>query len=212
MSDGKTVINVPANSATGFVNVAAPDDVYIGQTSVGLALQSVGGAGASKFEQLTLDKTTATTVVNDEPGVGTPGTGNQGDVTTIGITGTTSLTEGETGKYTLTLSSPAKTEVTVTLTYSGTANGQDYTAVTTVKIPANSSSVTFDIKTIDDKLVEGTENFTVTIGAATGGNFENLQVDSTKASVTTNILDNDHLPVSTGGAVNGVEDTDYLFT
>ncbi|MBV4529579.1 type I secretion C-terminal target domain-containing protein, partial [Pseudomonas sp. SWRI100] len=212
LSDGKTVINVPANSATGFVNVAAPDDVYIGQTSVGLALQSVGGAGASKFEQLTLDKTTATTVVNDEPGVGTPGTGNQGDVTTIGITGTTSLTEGETGKYTLTLSSPAKTEVTVTLTYSGTANGQDYTAVTTVKIPANSSSVTFDIKTIDDKLVEGTENFTVTIGAATGGNFENLQVDSTKASVTTNILDNDHLPVSTGGAVNGVEDTDYLFT
>ncbi|MEJ5905506.1 immunoglobulin-like domain-containing protein, partial [Pseudomonas kermanshahensis] len=212
LSDGKTVITVPANSATGFVNVAAPDDVYIGQTSVGLALQSVGGAGASKFEQLTLDKTTATTVVNDEPGVGTPGTGNQGDVTTIGITGTTSLTEGETGKYTLTLSSPAKTEVTVTLTYSGTANGQDYTAVTTVKIPANSSSVTFDIKTIDDKLVEGTENFTVTIGAATGGNFENLQVDSTKTSVTTNILDNDHLPVSTGGAVNGVEDTDYLFT
>ncbi|MCX2688486.1 type I secretion C-terminal target domain-containing protein, partial [Pseudomonas sp. DCB_AW] len=212
LSDGKTVINVPANSATGFINVDAPDNVYIGQTSVGLALQSVGGVGAGKFEQLTLDKTTATTVVNDEPGVGTPGTGNQGDVTTIGITGTTSLTEGETGKYTLTLSNPAKAEVTVTLTYSGTANGQDYTAVTTVKIPANSSSVTFDIKTIDDKLVEGTENFTVTIGAATGGNFENLQVDSTKASVTTNILDNDHLPVSTGGAVNGVEDTDYLFT
>lgn len=52
----------------------------------------------------------------------------------------------------------------------------------------------------------------MTIGSATGGNFENLQVDSTKASVTTNILDNDHLPVSTGGAVNGVEDTDYLFT
>ncbi|WP_095064924.1 immunoglobulin-like domain-containing protein, partial [Pseudomonas sp. Irchel s3f19] len=211
LSDGKTIVNVPANSATGFVTVAAPDDAYIGQTSVGLSLQSVGGAGASKFEALTLDKTTATTVVNDEPGVGTPGTGNQGDVTTIGITGTTSLTEGETGRYTLTLSNPSKAEVTVTLTYSGTANGQDYTAVTTVKIPANSSSATFDIKTLDDKLVEGTENFTVKIETATGGNFENLQVDGSKASVTTNILDNDHLPVSTGGAVNGVEDTDYLF-
>ncbi|MBC3483239.1 immunoglobulin-like domain-containing protein, partial [Pseudomonas sp. SWRI77] len=211
LSDGKTIVNVPANSATGYVTVAAPDDAYIGQTSVGLSLQSVGGAGASKFEALTLDKTTATTVVNDEPGVGTPGTGNQGDVTTIGITGTTSLTEGETGRYTLTLSNPSKAEVTVTLTYSGTANGQDYTAVTTVKIPANSSSATFDIKTLDDKLVEGTENFTVKIETATGGNFENLQVDGSKASVTTNILDNDHLPVSTGGAVNGVEDTDYLF-
>ncbi|MEG0637155.1 MAG: Calx-beta domain-containing protein, partial [Pseudomonas sp.] len=176
------------------------------------SIATVAGADVGKFEQLTLDKTPATTTVNDEPGVGTPGTGNQGDVTTIGITGTTSLTEGETGKYTLTLSNPSKAEVTVTLTYSGTANGQDYTAVTTVKIPANSSSFTFDIKTIDDKLVEDTENFTVTIGTATGGNFENLQVDSSKSSVTTNILDNDHLPVSTGGAVKGVEDTDYLFT
>jgi surface adhesion protein len=32
-----------------------------------------------------------------------------------------------------------------------------------VKIPANSTGTTFNIATIDDKLVEGTENFVVKI-------------------------------------------------
>ncbi|MFF7062599.1 immunoglobulin-like domain-containing protein, partial [Pseudomonas sp. NPDC008258] len=208
----KTVINVAANATTGSVTVAAPDNPYIGQTTITNTLDSVGGAGASRFEQLTLDKTSVNTIVKDEAGVGTSGPGNLGDVTTVGITGTTSLTEGETGRYTLTLSNPSKAEVTITLSYSGTArNGEDFNGVTTVKIPANSSGTTFDIATIDDKLVEGTENFVVKIETATGGNFENLQVDSSKSSVTTAILDNDHLPVSTGGAVTGVEDTDYIF-
>ena len=208
----KTVINVAANAATGSVTVAAPDNPYIGQTSVTNSLATVDGAGVIKFEKLTLDPTAATTIVKDEAGVGTSGPGNLGDVTTVGITGTSSLTEGETGQYTLTLSNASKAEVTITLSYSGTAsNGEDFYGVTTVKIPANSTGTTFNIATIDDKFVEGTENFVVKIETATGGNFENLQVDSSKSSVTTTILDNDHLPVSTGGAVTGVEDTEYFF-
>ena len=83
--------------------------------------------------------------------------------------------------------------------------------MTTVKIPANSSGTTFTIGTIDDKLVEGTENFVVTIVGVSGGKFENLQVDTSKSSVTTAIVDNDHVPVSRDGAVFGVEDTDYVF-
>ncbi|PYB70500.1 adhesin, partial [Pseudomonas sp. LB-090624] len=213
LSDGTTVITVPANSTVGTATVTAPDNVYVGSNpAVIKSIASVSGDDVGKFEKLTLDKTQVTTTVTDEPGVGTPGTGNQGDVTTVGISGTTSLTEGDTGHYTLTLSNASKSEVTITLSYSGTAkNGEDFTGVATVKIPANSSSTTFDIATIDDKLVEGTENFVVKIDAATGGNFENLQVDSSKSSVTTTILDNDHLPVSPGGAVFGVEDTDYVF-
>ncbi|MDH4550564.1 type I secretion C-terminal target domain-containing protein, partial [Pseudomonas sp. BN607] len=213
LSDGTTVITVPANSTVGTATVTAPDNVYVGSNpAVIKSIASVSGDDVGKFEKLTLDKTQVTTTVTDEPGVGTPGTGNQGDVTTVGISGSTSLTEGDTGHYTLTLSNASKSEVTITLSYSGTAkNGEDFTGVATVKIPANSSSTTFDIATIDDKLVEGTENFVVKIEAATGGNFENLQVDSSKSSVTTTILDNDHLPVSPGGAVFGVEDTDYVF-
>ncbi|MGE1529887.1 retention module-containing protein [Pseudomonas putida] len=212
LSDGKTTITVPANQSSGSVTVAAPDNVYIGESTVSLSLQSVAGPGASRFEDLKLDDKAASTKVVDESGVGTPGAGNQGDVSTVGITGTTSLTEGETSRYTLTLSHEAKAEVTITLSYSGTAkNGEDFTGVTTVTIPANSTGATFNIATIDDKLVEGAENFVVKIETATGGSFENLQVDSSKSSVTTTILDNDHLPVSTGGAVTGVEDTEYFF-
>ncbi|WP_410480395.1 retention module-containing protein [Pseudomonas sp. DCA-1] len=213
LSDGTTVITVPANGTVGTATVTAPDNVYVGTNDpVIKSIATVEGADVGKFEQLTLDKTPVSTAVTDEPGTGTPGTGNQGDVTTVGITGTSSLTEGETGQYTLTLSNASKSEVTITLSYSGTAkNGDDFTGVATVKIPANSTGTTFNIATIDDKLVEGTENFVVKIETATGGNFENLQVDSSKSSVTTTILDNDHLPVSPGGAVFGVEDTDYVF-
>ncbi|MFG0836036.1 type I secretion C-terminal target domain-containing protein, partial [Pseudomonas sp. CJQ_9] len=149
--------------------------------------------------------TSVSTSVTDEPS-------GQGDVAKVSINGTTSLNEGETGTYTLNLTHEAKDEVTVTLSYSGTAkNGEDFIGVTTVKIPANSSGTTFTIGTIDDKLVEGTENFVVTIVGVSGGKFENLQVDTSKSSVTTTIVDNDHLPVSSGGAVFGVEDTDYVF-
>ncbi|MCE1116558.1 immunoglobulin-like domain-containing protein, partial [Pseudomonas sp. NMI795_08] len=203
LTDG-TKVSIPAGSANGTFTITAKDDPYTGgQPNIVNKIESV--AGGDNFEKLTLGSNTVTTSVTDEPS-------GQGDLTTVGISGDTSVTEGDTAHYTLTLSNPSKSEVTITLTYSGTAaNGQDFTGVATVKIPANSSGTTFDIKTIDDQLVEGSENFTVKISGATGGGFENLQVDAGKSSVTTTILDNDNAPVSTGGAVTGNEDSDYLF-
>ncbi|WEK30892.1 MAG: type I secretion C-terminal target domain-containing protein [Candidatus Pseudomonas phytovorans] len=203
---GGTQVTINPGSAKGTVSIYAPNDPYTGgQATITKGITDISVSGDTKFENLVTDTKPVSTTVTDEP------TGS-GDVTTVGITGTTSLTEGETGQYTLTLSNASKSEVTITLSYSGTAkNGEDFTGVTTVKIPANSTGTTFNIATIDDKLVEGTENFTVKIETATGGTFENLQVDSTKSSVTTAILDNDHLPVSPGSAVFGVEDTDYVF-
>ncbi|PYC26256.1 immunoglobulin-like domain-containing protein [Pseudomonas mosselii] len=203
LTDG-TKVSIPAGSASGTFTITAKDDPYLGgQPNIVNKIESV--AGGDNFEKLTLGSNTVTTSVTDEPS-------GQGDLTTVGISGDTSVTEGDTAHYNLTLSNPSKSEVTITLTYSGTAtDGQDFTGVVTVKIPAGSSGTTFDIKTIDDKLVEGSENFTVKITGATGGGFENLQVDAGKSSVTTTIIDNDHAPVSTGGAVTGSEDTDYVF-
>uniref|UniRef100_A0A923GB54 Type I secretion C-terminal target domain-containing protein n=1 Tax=Pseudomonas peradeniyensis TaxID=2745488 RepID=A0A923GB54_9PSED len=203
LTDG-TKVSIPAGSASGTFTITAKDDPYVGgQPNIVNKIESV--AGGDNFEKLTLGSNTVTTSVTDEPS-------GQGDLTTVGISGDTSVTEGDTAHYNLTLSNPSKSEVTITLTYSGTAtDGQDFTGVVTVKIPAGSSGTTFDIKTIDDKLVEGSENFTVKITGATGGGFENLQVDAGKSSVTTTIIDNDHAPVSTGGAVTGSEDTDYVF-
>ncbi|UVL40665.1 retention module-containing protein [Pseudomonas sp. B21-040] len=199
LTDG-TIITVPANSTSGSATVVAHDDVYNGgQPSLVNKLETVSG-GNEKFGP-TLDKTQLTTTVTDEPS-------GQGDQTTVGISGTTSVDEGHAAHYTLTLSNTAQTEVTVTLKYSGTAtNGVDYTGVVNVKIPANSNSVGFDINTLHDKLAEGTENFKIAIDSVSGGNFENLVIDSAHQDVSTNITDHDHAPVAVGGAVTGVEDT-----
>ncbi|MDD1963602.1 adhesin, partial [Pseudomonas sp. 39004] len=83
LSDGKTVITVPANSTSGFTTVTAPDNVYVGTNApVEQSLQAVSGADAWKFENLVLDKTPVSTTVTDEPG--TPG--NEGDVVKVTIT------------------------------------------------------------------------------------------------------------------------------
>ncbi|WP_409275955.1 immunoglobulin-like domain-containing protein, partial [Pseudomonas sp. KCJK9111] len=87
LDDGKTVITIPANGTTGSVTVTAPDNDYVGANDpVVKSIASVAGADVGKFEQLTLDKTPVSTVVTDEPGSGTPGTGNQGDQVLVTIT------------------------------------------------------------------------------------------------------------------------------
>ncbi|VVQ24541.1 hypothetical protein PS938_05612 [Pseudomonas fluorescens] len=214
LSDG-TKVTVPANTATASATIIAKDDVYTGgQPSIVNKLESV--SGADSFEKLTLGKDQFTTTVTDEAGSGTPNTpANTGDVTTISITGDTSVVEGQAAHYTLALTNPAHGEVTVTLTYSGTAaNGVDFTGVTTVKIPANASSVPFDISTIDDRITENTENFVVKIDSATGGNFENLAISASNGSVNTSIIDNDAPPALDLDANNssGATGADYKVT
>ncbi|MEJ5908464.1 immunoglobulin-like domain-containing protein, partial [Pseudomonas kermanshahensis] len=87
LSDGKTVITVAANSTTGFATVTAPDNVYVGTNdAVVKSIANVSGADAWKFENLVLDKTPVSTTVTDEPGSGTPGTGNEGDLVKVTIT------------------------------------------------------------------------------------------------------------------------------
>ena len=82
--------------------------------------------------------------------------------------------------------------IQVNLTYTGTAvDGTDFTGVASVTIAAGSNSATFNIATIDDALVEGTENFTVTLGTISGGNFRAIAADSANNSVTTTINDDD---------------------
>ncbi|WP_240459551.1 immunoglobulin-like domain-containing protein [Pseudomonas putida] len=83
LSDGKTVITVPANGTVGTATVTAPDNVYVGTNDpVIKSIATVEGADVGKFEQLTLDKTPVSTSVTDEPG--TPG--NEGDLVKVTIT------------------------------------------------------------------------------------------------------------------------------
>ena len=103
--------------------------------------------------------------------------------------------------------------MTITLKYSGVAaDGKNFTGVTSITIPAGSKSAPFDIATLDNKLIDGSRDFTISIADTSGGNFESLVVADGKGSITTTINDNDHAPVSTGGAVTGVEDTPLTLT
>ncbi|ANI51867.1 LapA family giant adhesin [Pseudomonas sp. DR 5-09] len=201
LSNG-SVITIEAGKTTGTVTVPAPaDDVY---KDAGNVQATITNATGGNFENLVTSNTPAVTSVTDTI-----------DTTTVSITGSTSVTEGQTASYTVSLNHPAQTEVTLKIVYSGTAaDGSDFTGVYTVKIPAGASSAQFNVATIDDKITEGTENFVVKIDSATGGNFENLAVSSTNGSVSTSIIDNDAPPVIDLDANNssGATGADYKVT
>ena len=182
LSNG-AVITIAANATSGSVTVKAPaDDVY---KDAGTVQATISNATGGNFENLVKSPAAAVTNVTDTL-----------DRTEVSITGSTSVTEGQTASYTVSLTSPAQTEVTLKITYSGTAaDGSDFTGVYTVKIPAGTSTANFNVATLDNRITEGTENFVVKIDSATGGNFENLAISASNGSISTSIIDNDAPPV-----------------
>ncbi|WLH74010.1 LapA family giant adhesin [Pseudomonas fluorescens] len=197
LANGST-ITIGSGTSSSTVTAVAPNDAYVGANDVSTKITGVV-SGGDKYEHLIVDGSTVVTKVTDVV-----------NSTTISITGDASVTEGGTAHYTLNLSNPAQTDMTVTLKYSGTAtDGSDFNGVYTVKIPAGSSSVPFNIATIDDKITEPTEQIVITIDKTTGGNFESLVVGN--GSVSTNIIDNDAPPVIDLDANNssGATGTDY---
>ncbi|AZF24338.1 retention module-containing protein [Pseudomonas sp. R2-60-08W] len=180
--DNGSTITIGNGKSSSFTTATAPNDAYVGANDVTAKISAVV-SGGDKYEHLMVDGSTVVTKVTDVV-----------TNTTLSISGDASVTEGGTAHYTLALSNPAQTDVTVTLKYSGTAtDGSDFNGVYTVKIPAGASSVPFDIRTLDDRITEPTEKIVITIDKATGGNFENLVID--KGTVSTDILDNDAPPV-----------------
>nr|WP_256573988.1 immunoglobulin-like domain-containing protein [Pseudomonas sp. R9(2017)] len=176
LSNGQA-ITIGANQSSGSITVAAPaDDVYLDATTLSTTITNATGGN---FESLVVNPAPAVTAVTDTL-----------NTTTLGITGSATVAEGNNATYTLTLSNPPQTDVVVKLSYSGTAtNGVDYTGVATVTIKANSNQATFTLPTIKDNVTEGTEQFTIKIDSATGGNFEGLAVSSTAGSITTQLYE-----------------------
>ncbi len=174
---GGQVINIGANQTSGSVTVPAPaDDVYIDNGSVSKAITGTTGGN---FENLITNPAAAATTITDTI-----------NTTTVSITGDTNVIEGNTATYTVSLTNPAQSDLTINLAYSGTAsNGADYIGVATVTIQAGQSSAIVSIPTLASPTSEPLENFTITINLGAGGNFENLVVSPTQGSITTNIAD-----------------------
>ncbi|WP_413699247.1 immunoglobulin-like domain-containing protein [Psychromonas sp. KJ10-10] len=110
----------------------------------------------------------------------------------VSITGTSDVNEGDTSTYTVAIDSPTTETLSVDITYSYTtaSSGDIVTNTVSVEIPANASSVSFDVATIDDVYAEGDEVYNVSISNPVGGGFESVSVDTTASTVATTIHDN----------------------
>ncbi len=173
-------------AVTGSVTIPA------GSTSVQVRTPIIDDPIADNNETYMLVATRVNGTTFNTSATGTGTILDDADPTLVSITGPASVTEGASAVYNISIDNTPITPVALTFTYTGTANnGTDYTGVATITIPAGSNTGTVTIPTIDDTLGEPLENFTITINSATGGSFEDFQIDPTDFQVTTDIIDDD---------------------
>ena len=195
-----TTLTIGANTLTGTITVRVLDDLV---------------DEPSETFTVTLSSPSGATVADDE-GIGTI-TDNDG-VPSLSIDDMT-VTEavgGVDAVFTVTLSNPASTAVTVsyaTSNGSGTGAataGSDYTAIsaTTLTIGANTLTGTITVRVLDDLVDEPSETFTVTLSSPSGATVADDEGIGT-------ITDNDGVPslsiddMTVTEAVGGV---DAVFT
>lgn len=181
--DGTFEVAIPAGDTTFSISVQTTDDnVFEGDESFALS-------GKTATQETAI---TGTATITDEA------TPSPEDTVTVTLTGPDSIVEGETsGEYTVTLSDAAPEGTMITLSYSyTTASGGDIVETAQAVVGADGKTATFTIATVDDKLAEGSEAFTVSVsdvqtpeGEAV---FEALNLDS--ATKQTTIIDNDVPP------------------
>ncbi|MGE4462236.1 MAG: Calx-beta domain-containing protein, partial [Arcobacter sp.] len=207
-TDVRGTITIPAGSKTVTIKVPITDD-YIsdnGETMKINISNVVGNANITKPQGI---GTILDNPVNN-PSNGTPGTpsepggyGEEDSVYAI-ITGATTVNEGNTTTYTVELvdkdGNPVivtkETEVTIKYTNVTTQDGDtEYNNNNTINvtIPANGSSNTFTVESIDDYFADNGEKYNVAITKVDTNEFENVVIgdkNGNNKDVTTTILDN----------------------
>ncbi|MGB5829891.1 MAG: retention module-containing protein, partial [Pseudomonas mandelii] len=178
LSNGSVIV-IQAGQLTGTVNVPlAPNDtVYNDSTQINVTVTgTTGGNGIT----VTPPTTPAVTQVTDTV-----------DTTTVTLTAGASVTEGGQITYTATLTNPAQTPVTITL-----SNGS------TITIDAGKTTGTVDVSTPANDVYNNGSTVTTTITGATGGNFENLVPNPAPAVTTiTDSPDTTTLTLTAGSTV-----------
>ncbi|MCF4998902.1 retention module-containing protein, partial [Pseudomonas syringae] len=158
LSNG-SIITIEAGKTSGSVNVpTAANDVYNNGSTVST---TIAGASGGNFENLVPDTTPATTTITDSI-----------DTTGLSLSASESVAEGGSIIYTATLTNPAGTPVTVTLSNGAVITIEAGKTTGTVSVPAPADDVYKDAGKVE-----------ATIATATGGNFENL-VPSTAPAIT----------------------------
>ena len=181
----QVVITGDGGSSYTFSNIVADDFLAEGSESYKLAVNSVSD-DSNFFEALlpfTLGIVTGT--ITDEV---TP------DEALVSIRSDQTIREGDiSNSFFISVNqnaSDVKSDIEVTLSYSGVAlDGQDYVGKTKVIISAGSNYERFIIPTINDKEIEGSEDFTITIDSINDTNFESIGANPNASSVTNTIID-----------------------
>ena len=185
--DGTFSVDVPANSTDGIIVRVSTVDDNIDEPDETITLT------ASATDQVTPSTATGTIIDNDAAPV-------------VSIVGATLVNEDAgTVTYTVSLTNPSSTAVTVDYaTSNGTATaGADYGANSgTLTFAPGEVTKTVTVAITDDTLFENSENYTIALSNPS----LNASIDSTQASVTTVITDNDIAPTVT------IEDTDAATT
>ncbi|HEY1140702.1 MAG TPA: Calx-beta domain-containing protein, partial [Lysobacter sp.] len=173
-----TDVSVTLNTANG--TAIAPGD-YIAQS--GLTVTILAGNTTATVSVPTIEDTlfegdeTFTATISNPVGatIGTAtgtGTITDNDTQPAVSIDSASAAEGDAVVFTVSLSNPSTSDVTVTLNTADVTAiaGTDYTAQSgiTVTIPAGATSVTVNVTTTEDTLFEGNETFTATISNPTG--------------------------------------------
>ena len=157
LANGQT-ITIEVGKTTGTVTTTAPNDALTGNAPL---TNSITGVSGGNYENLVADKTPVSTTVTDVA-----------DTTNLTLSATGTVAEGGSIVYTATLTNPAGTPVTVTLSNGSVITIEAGKTTGTVTVPAPADDVYKDAGKVE-----------VTIKDATGGNFENL-VPSTVPAVT----------------------------
>lgn len=197
LNNGATLtFSIGSTVATSTPFAIQGDDPYIDGESYTVSVSSTTGGD---FENLDTTDTSLITIFDTI------------DTTTLSISGPSTVAEGNTATYTLSVDNPPQTDMDVQLELANvTTEDADFTTTPgtyTVTISAYSTVTTFDVETFDDNTYEGTEEYSVTITGTSGGNFENLNIAT--SSVNTNIDDNDFRPeIDISGNGIGISDDD----
>ncbi|MER2493138.1 immunoglobulin-like domain-containing protein [Catenovulum sediminis] len=164
LTNGTTIV-IPAGETESSVVVETSNDVYLGEQVINVAIDAASVIGGN-FEDLSIDSDFVSTRIVDAI-----------DTVSLSLNATAAVTEGESIEYTATLSEPAQTDVTFSL-----SNGQ----VMTIAAGLTQASITLD--TQDDVYLDAGEiTASIIADSVSGGNFENLAVDTN--TVTTVVSD-----------------------
>ncbi|MFM9550629.1 immunoglobulin-like domain-containing protein, partial [Pseudomonas monachiensis] len=164
----------------------AANDVYNNGSTVST---TITGTTGGNFENLVPNTTPAVTTITDSV-----------DTTGLTLTATGNITEGGQITYTATLSNPAGTPMSVTL-----SNGS------VITIEAGQTSGSVNVPTAANDVYVNGSTVSTTITGTTGGNFENLVLNNTPAVTTVSDV-NDTVTVTIESAGPVLENQAPTFT